>query len=92
MLKKFCLASASVLMLAIAYHLGASTATAQAPGNPVVGISAGNWVVTANGDIYVADGGNYQGPWSLRSNVFRAISTPAQAQSWGALKAKSLSH
>src|SRR5205809_142055 len=39
MLKRFFYASAAVLMLALAYHLGAGTATAQAPGNPVVGIS-----------------------------------------------------
>ena len=45
--------SLGVLALAAAYHFGAVSATAQAPGNPVVatfGNSAA--VITANGDVY----------------------------------------
>ncbi len=58
MLRKCFYASASVLMLALAYHLGASTAIAQAPSNSVVDgwiVSYGGGtltvVVTANGDV-----------------------------------------
>lgn len=35
-LKKLFYASATILMLALAFHLGANTATAQAPSNPLV--------------------------------------------------------
>jgi hypothetical protein len=79
-----------ILALAIAYHFGATTATAQAPGNPVVGFvttstSAGQWqVITANGDIYIAADGT---PYHYWGNVFRAA-TPAQGISIGQLKAK----
>jgi hypothetical protein len=90
-LKRVFYASASILMLAIAYHLGASTATAQAPGNPVVGM-AGSDVVTANGDVYVISGipggtATYS-HWVLAGNVFGGSPTPATTQSFGALKAK----
>ncbi len=36
MLKRLFYASASIFLFALAYHLGARSATAQAPGNPVV--------------------------------------------------------
>jgi hypothetical protein len=44
-------------ILALAYHFGGQvTATAQAPGNPVVAMSGRGsvslWVMTANGDLY----------------------------------------
>jgi hypothetical protein len=56
MLKKLFYASASILMLAIAYHLGANTATAQS-GTQVSGFSASSgsevfWVLTPNGDVF----------------------------------------
>jgi hypothetical protein len=48
-----------ILALVLAYHFGASTATAQAPGNPIVAFTAYSGAasivaaaVTANGDIY----------------------------------------
>jgi hypothetical protein len=76
-----------ILALALAYHFGATTATAQAPGNPVVGTFGTQWVVvTANGDVY--DGsGSYGGPYRLVGNVFGSV-TPAQSISIGQLKAK----
>jgi hypothetical protein len=88
MLKKLFYASASILMLAIAYHLGANTAAAQAPGNPLVGITYGSSAVfaaAANGDVYVFSG---PGPgWIRYPNVFSG-STPAAQPSWGQLKAQ----
>ncbi len=93
--KKLFLASASVLMLAIAYHLGANTATAQSSSNPVVAslpynpYQAGIYtVVTANGDTYNSPNGF---AWIRVGNIFSGP-TPAPTQSWGALKAKALSH
>jgi hypothetical protein len=86
MLKRFFYASASVLMLALAYHLGANTAAAQAPGNPIVSaFDFGSYVivVTANGDIHTAVG--YDTPFNITSNVFSGP-TPAAQRSWGKLK------
>jgi hypothetical protein len=75
MLKRLFYASASILMLAIAYHLGATTAAAQAPGNPVAAYGIGpdndpfaNVAVTANGDVYGATSVN--GTWVHGPNVF----------------------
>ncbi len=89
-LKKLFYASAAILMLVAAYHLGASPAGAQAPGNPIVA-GANGWssfyatVITANGDVY----GAYSpvGPWTHLSNVFTGP-TPAASTTFGALKAR----
>ncbi len=97
-LKKLCYASASILMLALAHHLGASTATAQAPSNAVVcsvangatpfsGGSNNQIVVTANGDVY-ASAQNNATMWMHVSNVFSGGATPATTESFGAIKAK----
>jgi hypothetical protein len=86
-LKKLFLASASVLMLALAYHLGASTATAQAPSNPVVAVFPNYSVVTANGDLYANLNGTVSGPFQLVGNVFNGASpVPTRTQSWGSVK------
>lgn len=86
-LKKLFLASASVLMLALAYHLGASTATAQAPSNPVVSSSVVGssrlFVFTANGDVFVAESAT--GFWQRYPNVFGG-STSGATQTWGSVK------
>ncbi len=93
-LKKLFYASASILMLALAYHLGASTATAQAPSNSVVACGSlqngGGWLtplaITANGDAYH---GNESGTtWTRVGNVFSGPATPTTTESFGALKAK----
>jgi hypothetical protein len=86
-MKRLFYLSASILMLALAFHFGYTTARAQAPGNPVVA-SPSTWaVVTANGDVYQSRNGS-AGPWDLTSNVFGSGPTPAQQQSWGQLKAR----
>jgi hypothetical protein len=78
---------AGVLLLALSYHFGATTATAQAPGNPVVGIMYGGGTsylaLTANGDAYLS--GDVATTWAFKSNVFRG-STPASQPTWGQVK------
>jgi hypothetical protein len=78
-----------ILCIVLAYHLGATTATAQAPGNPVVAFATDNvsWqAITANGDIYIAQGGD--AAYHFWGNVFGGGPVPAQSISIGQLKAK----
>jgi hypothetical protein len=85
MLKKLFYASASILMLALAYHLGATNAAAQAPGNPVVAAvqqTACTLAFTSNGDVYTSCGSG----WTRQGNVFGG-STPVAQTTWGQLKA-----
>jgi len=83
-LKRLFYASASILMLALAYHLGATTAGAQAPGNPVVAaFGVNSYVVTANGDVYRSPDWY---TWEKLSNVFAGGPTPAARATWGQLK------
>ena len=93
MLRKLFYVSASLLMLAAAYHLGASTAGAQSGGSNVVSGFVGGGapiamlggVVTASGDVYVTPDWV---SWTHTSNVFSGP-TPARQSSWGALKVNS---
>jgi hypothetical protein len=85
--------SASILMLALAFHFGYTTARAQAPGNPVVTAlsGAGGYAITvytSNGDVYYSSTGTPSGPWVLASNIFSGGPTPASQESWGQLKAR----
>ena len=89
--RKFFFVCAGLFLLALSYHFGAGTATAQAPGNPVVSIATINnsgsfyyTAVTANGDVYTT---GQQGvtSWSLAANVFSGGPTPALHES-GQLK------
>ncbi len=95
-LKRLFYACASLFLLALAYHLGASSAGAQSPGNPVVaaipptqagGTANGGCVVTANGDVYRSLGGAFGAPWAFAGNVF-STATPTTETSFGALKVK----
>ena len=87
--KAFFYCCGGVFLLALAFHLGAMTATAQAPGNPVVSIaplSNGVWMAaTANGDIYVT--GDYQAGWQRQPNIFGGP-TPATQPTWGQIKSR----
>jgi hypothetical protein len=81
---------AGLLCLALAYHLGARSAGAQAPGNPVAA-AAGGFIVTANGDVYAAPGlvpPSLASQWVLAGNVFSGNPTPAAQPTWGQVKAK----
>ena len=83
---KFLYVCAGLFLPAIAYHLEASTATAQAPGNPVVGIAISDYacpfVVTANGDTYISTNGHS----CVKLNNVIGAPTPAQQESWGQVK------
>ena len=75
--RAFFFVCAGLFLLALAYHLGARSAGAQAPGNPVVGaFSTTSAVVTANGDVYYSKTG-FTGPYQLVANVFAGGATPA---------------
>jgi hypothetical protein len=72
--RKFFYASAAILMLAIAYHLGASTATAQAAGTlaDVHDTGLGSYAVTPSGAVYFSFYGSLSAPaphWSPRGNI-----------------------
>jgi hypothetical protein len=93
MARKFCYICAGMLMLALSYHFGASTAVAQAPSNGLVevtyigGIGSSPYLAaTVNGDVYTA--ANSSGPWLHVGNVFSGGPTPALHQSWGQVKAR----
>ncbi len=83
--KKFFYVCAGLLMLALSYHLGAGTATAQAPSNPIVAVYGGI-VITENGDIY--SNGGLVSPYSHVGNVFSGGPTPLKQESWGQVKAR----
>lgn len=89
--KRLFFASGAILLLTVAYHMGASTAVAQAPSNSVVGITYGSsavFVATAGGDVYVW-GGPATGWTRYGSNVFTGAGpTNERTESFGALKAK----
>lgn len=92
MARRFFYIAAGMLMLALSYHFGFSTASAQAPGNPIVGIAAdgaqlGHYmVVTANGDVYVTNSDALSN-WIPRVNALSG-GTPAVHESWGQAKAR----
>lgn len=68
LLKKLFLASASVLMLALAFHLGASTAGAQSGLLRVLGVGPSGPFVQVGGSVYVLDlRGTFGAPGSWRN-------------------------
>lgn len=86
--KSFFYVSLGILALALAYHLGATTATAQAPGNPVVAAEDSNGIVyTANGDVYLRTNGSPPYRFQYGGSVFYGP-TPAAQPTFGQLKAK----
>lgn len=89
MAKRFFFVSAGILCLALAYHFGAESATAQAPSNPVVAANNGNYVFTANGDVYrPVTGPPDASSWVWAGNVFGGQPIPAQQETFGGVKAK----
>jgi len=72
MARKFFFVCGGVLMLLLAYTLGANSVVAQSRKGTVVGIAVyGNdaLVVTSEGDVYQATNNNTDN-WTLRANVF----------------------
>jgi hypothetical protein len=89
MARKFFYVCAGMLMLALSYHFGASTAVAQAPSNPVVAVHSGDYsMVTANGDLYWSPDAVHGSAYHLVNNAFSGGPTPALHESWGQVKAR----
>ena len=93
--KVFLYVCAGLLCLALAYHFGATSATAQA-GSSVAGFTVQAngpfaWVMTPTGDIYrcgiYGDGLDPRYPATLLGN-FWSGATPVQQETWGAVKAR----
>jgi len=88
--RSFFYVCAGLFVLALAYHLGARNAGAQAPGSPVVAMEAIQGsrfhVMTANGDLYTSCCGTTP-TWSFVGNVFGGP-VPAQRETFGALKSR----
>jgi hypothetical protein len=84
---------AGVFLLALSYHLGARSAGAQAPGNPVVGLASDSnhdvlYAATANGDVYILPSPNSaSSTWRPWAGVFGG-SSPVQRESFGAMKSR----
>jgi hypothetical protein len=88
-MKNFMYACIAVAALSFAVHCWVQPATAQAPGNPVVGVTnSGNGAlaVTANGDTYTA--GSPNGPWARQVNLFGIVPTPGKPMTMGQVKAR----
>jgi len=90
MARKFFYVCAGMLMLALSFHFGYTTARAQSPGNPAVGMAAnqsGIFAITANGDTYQYGNG---GPnvWHPLGNIFSGNPVPTMQESWGQLKSR----
>ena len=98
--KKAFYASAAILMLALAYHLGARSASAQA-GSQVVGFTIEPicadygrvYVMTSSGDVFERDMGSSscQATSALQpmGNVWSGSGpTPAKPETWGSVKAR----
>ena len=99
MARKFFYVCAGMFLLALSYHFGASTATAQA-GSQIVGTMVGGSgdmvVMTSNGDAFYMR--STTGSWSngvmdpiqLRplGNFWAGSPTPALHESWGQVKAR----
>ena len=86
--RAFFLVCAGLFLLALSYHLGATSATAQAPGNPVVSVALDGGValaVTSSGDTYAST--NFGRTWGLFGQVF-GDPTPVQQSTWGSVKAR----
>jgi hypothetical protein len=78
MARKFFYVCAGMFLLALSYHLGASTATAQAPAEQVAAASGGTigtWVFTSNGDAYQALDNSGAITFVPRGNVFTIAKT-----------------
>ena len=90
MARQFFYACAGLFLLALSFHFGATSVSAQAPGNPVVAVGSTGYVFTANGDVYrPVTGFPDPSTWAWAGNVFGTGGpTPAQHESWGQLKSR----
>ena len=92
-MQRFFYLCAALLCLSLAFHFGYTTARAQAPGNSAVALaneSTGGYMLalTANGDLYRAQGYTRTYSFELVGNIFSGGPTPALHESWGQLKSR----
>ena len=79
--RRFFYVSAALFLLALTYHLGARTATAQAPGNAVIQFGPSGDVITANGDVYwIGLGKTFPLQPVYKGNLFGAPPPPSSAK------------
>ena len=92
MAKRFFYVCAGLFLVALTYHLGARSAGAQAPANPIVACgpldSYGSYqlAVTANGDTYLHYGIGGSDPWTYKGNIFSGGAVPTSPQTFGQIK------
>ena len=95
MAKRFFFVCAGLFLLALSYHLGARSATAQAGATGFAFSVSGPiaCVMTPNGDVYARYTGNVAQPGTLdaappaaRLGNFWGGATGAQPQTWGQVK------
>ena len=91
MAKKFFFVCAGMLLLALSYHFGFSTASAQSSSQFVSLAIASNggstytWgALTSNGDVYSSNGGGF----FLMAHISPGGPIPTNQESWGQLKAR----
>ena len=90
--KRFFYVSAALFLLALTYHLGARSASAQAPANPVVAMEMNgtnnsyDHAITANGDVYSfrVAGGGFEPTYVGNTLGAPTATTPT---TWGKVKA-----
>jgi len=95
MARKFFYVCAGMLMLALAYHFGASSVSAQVEPT-IVGAFADNCngmiVVTANGNVFVRPNqvcaNTFNGAPVFAGNFWAGSPTPSARESWGQLKSR----
>ena len=96
MVRKFFLVTAGMFLIALSFHLGFTTATAQVVSNVTgVAMSPGGeftfLVMTPNGDSYtrcMTAGAICASPALHIGNFWSGAPTPAQRETWGQLKAR----
>jgi hypothetical protein len=90
MFRKFFYAAAGAFLLALSFHLGNTTATAQATGQ-FVSITMGPYnhlfAITADGQVYKSENYNQGVTWALIGTIIGAP-VPAAQQSWGQVKSR----
>jgi hypothetical protein len=87
MARRFFYVSASLFLLALTYHLGARTATAQPPGTSIVGVAGNSGVlvvVMSNGETYATTDPFHS--WNHSANVFGSGPTATTPTTMGRVK------
>jgi len=96
MARKFFYVCAGMLMLALSYHFGASSATAQA-GSGISGFTVGDgpgvanaglYVMSLNGDVNFKHTSNMAAPPCLIGNFWAGGATASRQETWGQLKSR----